>query len=292
MSAVLCDSCGKVAPMSCGACKCVSYCSSECQKKTWKYHKHLCKAIVASTKNSSCESSGQSSCVLILDGMGALGSEDYNTEPIYQELTLQHGMHVSIVHLDNNFVSPSQIAVALEKGNFSTCIILGWGSGDNDVEKNYNTDNAFRTGLVAWVTRGGCLIVQGERISHAGGDWPQWFGLDWKSSDYCRTTHVLNATHWFTKLKNHSLCPAMNVKACLVTNVTPQDRLYSAEDGAVTSSLVPGFGGNPVSTGQVAIALGRCGAGTVSFYGDVNIEKETITTIGMIAKYAVSATVI
>jgi hypothetical protein len=81
----------------------------------------------------------------------------------------------------------------------------------------------------------------------------------------------------------------MNVKACLVTNVKPEDRLYSAEDGAVTYSIVPGFGGNPVSSGQVAIALARCGAGTVSFYGDVNIEKETIRVLGMIAKYAVSA---
>ena len=127
-AAVVCDSCGKAAPMSCGGCKCVSYCSSECQKKTWKHHKHLCKAIVASSKNSrssSC-SSGQS-FGLILDGMGALGDEDYNTKPLYDEMTSRHGMHVSIVHMDNKFITPSQIAVALEKGNFVTCIILGWG---------------------------------------------------------------------------------------------------------------------------------------------------------------------
>ena len=204
-------------------------------------------------------------------------------------------MQVSVVHLDNDFITPSQIAIALNKGNFSTCIILGWGSGDEDVEKEYNVDSAFRAGLVAWVVQeGGCLIVQGERISHAGGNWPTWFGLNWKSGDYCRTTHVLNRNHWFvaeTQNNNNNnkllVCPKMNVKACLVTNVKLEDRLYGAEDDAVTNSHVPGFGGNAVSSDQIAIALAKCGAGTVSFYGDVNIEKETIKTVGMIAKYAV-----
>ena len=57
---------------SCGACKCVSYCSVECQEKTWKYHKHLCKAVVASTKNNNNDDSTDHSDTnfgLILDGM-------------------------------------------------------------------------------------------------------------------------------------------------------------------------------------------------------------------------------
>lgn len=54
-------------------------------------------------------------------------------------------MHVSVVHfhLNNKFIVPTQIAAALEKGNFVACIILGWGSGD--VKEEYNTDNVFWT---------------------------------------------------------------------------------------------------------------------------------------------------
>jgi hypothetical protein len=295
-AAILCDSCFMPGHRTsrCGACKCVSYCSVECQKKTWKYHKHLCKAIVASTKNNnnnndSTDDHSTTTFGLILDGMGPCGDKDINTKPLYQEMMSKHNMHVSIVHLNNDFITPTQISAALEKGNFATCIILGWGSGGEGEEEEYNTDIVFRTGLVNWVRKGGCLIVQGERISYAAGDWPQWFGLDWQSSDYCRTTHVLNTNHWFNM---GGLSPALNVKACLVMNVKPEDVLYGAEDDAVTCSIVPGFGGRPVSSGQVAIALARCGAGTVSFYGDVNIEEETIAVIGLIAKYSVSASVV
>jgi hypothetical protein len=170
--------------------------------------------------------------------------------------------------------------------NFSTCIILGWGSGGGCGD--YDDDPVFSEGLVAWVENGGCLIVQGEGISDSGVSWPSWFGLDWKSSWYRRTTHVLNTNHWFSE-EAHSLVPRMNVKACMVTNVELEDRLYGAEDDAVTHSLVPGFRGIPVSSDQVAVALAKYGAGTVSFYGDVNIEEETIKTVGMIARYAASA---
>jgi len=32
------------------------------------------------------------------------------------------------------------------------------------------------------VKKGGRLIVQGDRISHAAGDWPEWFDLNWNGS--------------------------------------------------------------------------------------------------------------
>lgn len=133
----------------------------------------------------------------------------------------------------------------------------------------------------SWVgERGGRLIVQGERISYAAGDWPEWFGLKWKSSDYCRTTHTLNPNHWFHIHAPHT---TMNVKACMVYCDNPDDILYGPVDGAVTNSMVPGFAGNPVRAGQAAIALSKFGLGTVSFFGDVNCEDTTIKTVGLIA---------
>lgn len=73
-AAVFCHSCFMPGRRTsrCGACKCVSYCSVECQEKTWKYHKHLCKAVVASTKNNNNDDSTDHSDTnfgLILDGM-------------------------------------------------------------------------------------------------------------------------------------------------------------------------------------------------------------------------------
>ena len=147
-AAVLCHSCFMPGRRTsrCGACRCVSYCSVECQEKTWKYHKHLYKAVVASTKNNNNDDSTYHSDTnfgQILDGMGPCGDKDINTKPLHQEMISKHNMHVSVVHLNNKFIVPTQIAAALEKGDFRTCIILGWGSGD--VKEEYNTDNVFWT---------------------------------------------------------------------------------------------------------------------------------------------------
>jgi hypothetical protein len=76
--------------------------------------------------------------------------------------------------------------MALKKGTFSACIILGWGSGDDmDIGLTFtnNSDNAFQKNLVQWVAQGGWLIVQGGWMSQAAGNWPAWFGLMWKLSD-------------------------------------------------------------------------------------------------------------
>ena len=108
-SSAFCDHCG-------GACKCVSYCSSKCQRRHGSITRQ--RSIESSLSGDSCDP--QQQCrTLILNGMGALGSEDYNTKPIHQELTTKHGVHASIAHLNNSFVNPSQIADALARGNAS-----------------------------------------------------------------------------------------------------------------------------------------------------------------------------
>jgi hypothetical protein len=117
---------------------------------------------------------------LILDGMGALGSNDINTKPISNKLRHNKmNMQVLVVQLDDGFVMPPQIAMALKKGIFSACIILGWGSGnDIDIGLTFANTDAFQKNLVQWVAQGaGQLIVQGKWILHATEDWLEWFGL-------------------------------------------------------------------------------------------------------------------
>jgi hypothetical protein len=305
-TAAVCQKCGNsnstgtgtATPLQkCAACKCVEYCGRDCQRSTWKWHKQLCKAVTNTntTDNNHC---------LILDGMGALGCKDINTNPIAIQL-LQRNMQVSVVHLDDGFVTPQQMALALSKGKFSTCIILGWGSGDDiDLGLLYANSKLFQNALVKWVQNGGRLLVQGERISHAAGDWPEWFGLSWKSSDYCRTTHLLNANHHWAFQEQpqqaqqlQALLPmTMDVKACLVKGVSPDDNLFGTIDtvdvdgNAIlykTPSLAPGMGGKPVGVGQSCFALAKYGTGTVSYFGDVNAEVVTIATVAAIATQSI-----
>lgn len=99
----------------------------------------------------------------------------------------------------------------------------------------------------------------------------------------------MNPNHWFcTALRKEEptlppLDSKLNVRACLITNVKPEHRVFSAPENAVTSSDVPGFRGTPVSSDQCAFALARTGAGLVSYFGDVNAEEETTTTVQLIA---------
>jgi hypothetical protein len=121
--------------------------------------------------------------------------------------------------------------------------------------RKFGASKPFQKEVVDWVsTSGGNLIVNGERISHAAGDWPKWFGLEWVSSDYYRTTHVRNPDHWamewFQTAANKKAPLEMNVKSYMITNVAPQDILFGTAKDSVSYSLVPGFGGKPISAGQ------------------------------------------
>ncbi len=48
--------------------------------------------------------------------------------------------------------------------------------------------------------------------------------------------------------------------------------------------MVPHMAGQSIDEGEVAVALGKCGQGTVSFFGDVNHEDETVRTIAIVGR--------
>lgn len=49
MSDTVCAECGKQAELKCSACKLVTYCCKDHQKKHWKTHKNLCRPYEVKT---------------------------------------------------------------------------------------------------------------------------------------------------------------------------------------------------------------------------------------------------
>uniref|UniRef100_A0A7S2UFB7 MYND-type domain-containing protein n=1 Tax=Attheya septentrionalis TaxID=420275 RepID=A0A7S2UFB7_9STRA len=272
--------CRKETKSICGGCKCVYFCGRECQVSIWKHHKHLCKGL-GKQDDKEC---------LIVDGMGPLGRDDIGTVPITNALKAR-GMESTVAHIDKGMYIPEQLALILQhKTALRVCIILGWGSGDDDF--GCNDHDGFRQALVSWVQEtGGTLIVQGERIAHAAGNWPEWFGLSWKSSDYSRTIHDRNPEHWSIPWFASDREAPNQAKSCMINQVEKHDILFGTTKDSKTFSPVPGFGGRDVGPGHTTFAVSKCGKGVVSFSGDVNAEKETIATIAIISQASSSSRV-
>jgi hypothetical protein len=259
----------------CSGCRCLEFCGQECQKKVWKDHKHFCKAATAAD-------------CLILDGMGALGGGDFLTEAVQKSLQ-EANQSMSTVNVSRGRSMPAQLSLLLTEraSDFKTCLILGWGSGDETLAREFGSSALFREALVTWVKeRGGRLLIHGERIQTCCGKWPQWFDLTWQDGDYYRTDFkLMKEQHWARWFVSHPQAPkAINVKACMVRNVEPQDLLYATDEDSRSHSLVPGFGGRQVETGSSAFTLAKCGKGTVSFFGDVNAEEETMRVLQIVVK--------
>lgn len=74
-----------------------------------------------------------------------------------------------------------------------------------------------------------------------------------------------------------------NAKAVLLKNVDVEDVLFGTTEDSSTYSLVPQMRGHDVEEGQCAVAHGKYGDGSVSFFGDVNAEQETCRIMSIIA---------
>jgi hypothetical protein len=96
-----------------------------------------------------------------------------------------------------------------------------------------------------------------------------------------------NENHWASWFLQNPRAPcSLNVKACMVKDVEPGDVLFGTDDNLRSHSLVPGFGGQTVATGQAVFTLARVGEGTVTFFGDMNAEDMTTDILCLVAKGA------
>jgi hypothetical protein len=118
------------------------------------------------------------------------------------------------------------------------------------------------------------LEEEGERAAMCG-NWPEWFGKTWKDGDYYRTDHtcfakpspngeIVHWCKWYHKA-SRAVTQNINVKACALNNVPADEILFRDE-------------------GMAAVVLDKYGEGTVSFFGDVNHEDETVQTIAIVAR--------
>jgi len=206
---------------------------------------------------------------------------------------LDAGVHVMVVDATKGSKIPEQVASLLLSKNKAppdAIIMLGWGAGGTDIEEEFATNSTFREAAKSWCRAGGRFIVQGERVGMFG-DWPMWFDKAWKNGEYVRTDHRCfaagpDAVHWWNEYANAkgAVTSTYNVKACMITDVEPADVLFGTADNAASYSLVPSMQGRSIGSGQVAIAVSQYGEGTVSFFGDVNFEDETLQIMAIVAR--------
>jgi len=282
-----CHNCSKPGTLKCSGCKGLKFCSQKCQKSTWKSHKAICKSLaaVATTKPPSC---------LILDGMGPSGPDSFYVTKIKASLE-RIGLQYVVVNVIIGSNIPKQIGSILsEVSTFTSCIALGWGSGGTSTELEFGRSNSFRRDITSWVRNNcGRFIVQGENPTRYG-NWPSWFDKPtWRTSQYMRTSHVCNAKnendiHWCSKW--YCTAPgaivtdnSYNVKAVMLDGVDPGDALYATGTESKSYSLVPSMGGQDIERGMCAVAIGKYGKGSVSYFGDVNAEDDTCSIISIVA---------
>jgi hypothetical protein len=212
---------------------------------------------------------------------------------------LNAGVHVCVINVEKGRHIAEQVASLLawnegKEATFRSIFLLGMGSGgDTSGELAFSNADIFRKAAVSWVEKGGNYLVQGERIASCG-NWPAWFGKTWKDGDYYRTSHTCFARpsadggiahwcKWYHKASGAITCD-INVKAVMLKDVPADEILFGTGADARSYSLVPHMAGQSIDEGMTTVALGKCGQGTVSFFGDVNHEDETVRTIAIVAR--------
>ena len=223
--------------------------------------------------------------------MGPLGPNDFYTKGVQSSLE-SAGVPVATIDITRGDHVVDQIASILKVGkDIKSLILLGMGSGDSPYEDKFINNQDFRQELDTWVKAGGAFIVQGERTATSGGNWPSWFGKDWRDTEYRRTVHTCfakssNDPHWCQWYRNGkgAVLDRISVKACMLDNVEPEDCLFGTTADSVSQSLVPFMAGDSIGEGLCAVAFARYGDGTVSFFGDVNAEADTVKIMAVVAR--------
>lgn len=179
---------------------------------------------------------------------------------------------------------PQQIAAVLDVATtalgIESMLMIGWGSGDDDLAREFANSAAFRDSVLGFVKKGGRFLVQGERIEHCCGSFPEWFGLPWKSSSYFRTEYGRNDNCWLSPYATN-LPSKLNVKACTIVGVESNDQVFQTTSESVRLTLIPSMSGGEslAHLEDCAFAAAKVEEGIVAYFGDVNAESPTIRAV-------------
>ena len=213
--------------------------------------------------------------------MGPFGPGSFYTKGVLKALQKAR-VEVAVVNVLMKGSTKQVGSILSEKECFSSCIALGWGSGDSDfdsiIQAMLHTPLAsehFGKIIAPWVERGGRFIIQGEN-PHRFSGWPKWFGKSWKgSSDNGCTDYVCNGKSdddihwckWYHKAEGAITTGRYNVTAASISGVAPEDNLFRDTD-----------------TDESAVALAKYGKGSISYFGDANAEDATCDIMAIIAR--------
>jgi len=178
---------------------------------------------------------------------------------------------------------------SLQSGVFSSLVCFGIGSG-GECRSFFHAEVQWN--IIMWVTCGGRFILHGEgegehRVMPVCRN---WFGRIWqmKGDFYRRTVHNLQSSCTYLTPDILNMLPlTVNAKACMITNVPVEERVYSPESGAVVHSFVhlPGFAGEQIDSGLNLVAMCSFGKGRFAFIGDVNAEQSSMAVIRVLGSF-------
>jgi hypothetical protein len=289
--------------LRCACCKVIFFCSRECQKQAWKAHKAFCKAVANPTQSTKASVSTSTSTCLIVDGMVQWGSE---SESDYMKCSREEllflGVHVCVINAGKGRRIPEQVASLLawnegKEATFRSILIVGFGNlcRNMDLAEGF-TVNPFREASVSWVQKGGNFLVQGEKIAEVG-QWPAWFGKTWRdgadlgSSLTCfarpsadANGEIVHWCKWYHKASG-AITKNISAKAFMLQDVPDDEILFGTDPNVCArAGSMAELHRKSIDQEMAAVAFGKCGEGTVSFFGDVNHEDETVRTIAIIAR--------
>ena len=280
----LCGSCKKAdAQMCCAQCKSVFYCDRSCQRTDWKAgHKVICKASEEESSSTAKAAAPSISMplerrILLVAGSMFDLENDFWLKAFRPQLSARN-LECDIIQLK---VAP--LVSALQSSKYSSVVIFSIGSGGAD--KPF-FDQRVKSLLPPWVANGGRLFLHGE--GKVALSLSSLFSKRWSFAGdfYRRTTHKLNKSCLAVPsaaaaggAQHVSLKGEYCVKACMLSGVSEEERLYAPGEGAVAFSIVPGFGGMEIDPSMCPFAVANFERGKVCFFGDVNAEAETVSAI-------------
>ncbi|GLC54640.1 hypothetical protein PLESTB_000890500 [Pleodorina starrii] len=235
--------------------------------------------------------------VLMVAGMHCFGPAGEEDDPLLKATAAAlraagAQVEVGLYPMDSDRGRQEALARRLQGGGFEACVVLGLGSG-SDFKPRTPTypwgKGPWRDALSDWVRDGGVVVIHGERAAAAVAR--EFFGLSWRMEGdyYRRTDHKLNRANPLLADLAARLPSDYNVKACMLNDVPPLERIYASAPGAVSHSLVPFMAGESVDAGRTAMAAARCGGGAVAFFGDVNWEAATNAAVAGLTRRLVQA---